>query len=138
MSFQALCSIILASLLASNVSSQVIDCGSGSTVFKIQSQGFEPTPPLPGKDATLWIDFTVPQGTTVTGGTSKYSITFNGIPFSPTIQDLCTQVTCPIQSQNLTSTSQWPMGLSGKVISKIQWYDENQTYLLCSQLTVKS
>jgi len=131
-------SIFLALLFALNVSSQVVDCAAGSTVFKIESQGFEPQPPVPGKDVTLWIDFTVPQGTIVSGGTSKYSITFNGIPFSPTIQDLCTQVTCPIKSQNLTSTSQWPTGLSGKVISKIQWYDENQTYLLCSQLTVKS
>lgn len=119
-------------------SSTITDCGLGQTKFTILSQGFSPSPPLPGKDATLWIDFTVPSGTNVNKGTAKYSITFNGIPFSPTTDDLCTQVICPIRSQNLSSTSQWPTGLNGKIVSKIQWYDENQSYLLCSQLTEKS
>ena len=126
-------------LMAVSLSSSVVtDCGAGQTAFTILSQGFGPSPPVAGKDSTLWIDFTVPDGSAVNGGTAKYSFTYNGIPFSPTTDQLCTQVTCPIVSQNLSSTSQWPSGVSGKVVSKIQWYDEKGTYLLCSQLTEKS
>ena len=126
-------------LMALSLSSSVVtDCGAGQTAFTILSQGFSPSPPVAGKDATLWIDFTVPDGSAVNGGTAKYSFTYNGIPFSPTTDQLCTQVTCPIVSQNLSSTSPWPSGVSGKVVSKIQWYDEKGAYLLCSQLTEKS
>jgi len=114
----------------------LLACDPSLTAFKIQSQGFAPFPPIGGQDATLWIDFTVPDGA-VTNGTAKYSFSFNGIPFSPTTEDLCTQVECPIVSQNLSSTNQWPSGLSGKIVSKIQWYDESNNYLLCSELTVK-
>jgi hypothetical protein len=115
----------------------LLACDPTLTAFKINSQGFSPSPPIAGQDATLWIDFTVPDGSAVTAGTAKYGISFNGIPFSPTTEDLCTQVSCPIESQNLSSTTQWPSGLSGKIVSKIQWYDASGAYLLCSQLTEK-
>lgn len=102
------------------------------------SQGFSPEPPIPGQDATLWFYYQVPDNLTVTAGTAKYSITFNGIPFTPTVDDLCTQVDCPLVPGifNLTSTSQFP-SVSGKIISKIQWYNEDDSLLLCSELTEK-
>ena len=116
----------------------LLACDPTLTAFKINAQGFSPSPPIGGQDATLWIDFVVPDGSAVIDGTAKYTISFNGIPFSPTTESLCTQVACPIESQNLSSTSQWPSGLSGKIVSKIQWYDQNGAYLLCSPLTEKS
>jgi len=128
--------LLFASLGLSSALATLVACDPTITSFKINSQGFSPSPPVAGQDSTLWIDFTVPDPL-VTAGTAKYSITFNGIPFSPSTEDLCTQVVCPIKTQNLSSTSQWPSGLSGKIISKIQWYDASGSYLLCSQLTEK-
>lgn len=121
-------------------SSSVTDCGGGSTKFLIQSQGFSPEPPFPGENATLWIYYTVPDGMQVDGGSAKYSFTYNGIPFPGSTEDLCTQIPCPQVpgTFNITSTSEWPSGLSGKITSKIQWYDSDGTYLLCSQITEKS
>ena len=119
--------------------SSLRDCSNGNGLFTMLSQGFSPEPPVPGQDATLWFYYQVPDGLTVTAGTAKYSFTFNGIPFSPTVEDLCTQVDCPLVPGifNLTSTSQFPSGVSGKITSKIQWYNDAGSLLLCSELTEK-
>lgn len=132
--FFALCSFLQSS------EASVADCGGGSTKFLIQSQGFSPEPPVAGENATLWIYYTVPDGMEVSGGSAKYSYTYNGIPFPGSTEDLCTQIPCPQVpgTFNITSTSEWPSGLSGKVQSKIQWYDSDGTYLLCSQIIEKS
>lgn len=128
---------LLFSMMVS-VLSTLRDCSSGNGLFTMISQGFSPEPPVPGQDATLWFYYQVPDNLTVTAGTAKYSITFNGIPFSPTVDDLCTQVDCPLVPGifNLSSTSQFP-SVSGKIISKIQWYNEDASLLLCSELTEK-
>ena len=120
--------------------SSVSDCAAGKSVFQINSQGFSPEPPVAGENVTLWIDYTVPEGVTVNGGNAKYSITYNGIPFPSSSEDLCTQITCPQVpgTYNITSTSEWPSGLSGKIVTKIQWYDESGNELLCSQTTEKT
>jgi len=125
-------------LLFSMMVSTLRDCSSGNGLFTMISQGFSPEPPVPGQDATLWFYYQVPDGLTVTAGTAKYSFTFNGIPFSPTVEDLCTQVDCPLLPGifNLSSTSQFP-SVSGKITSKIQWYNEDGNLLLCSELTEK-
>lgn len=118
---------------------QVVDCGTAATVFTINSQDFQPNPPIVGENATLWIDYTVPDGISVDSGTAKYSITLNGIPFPATKDDLCTQIECPQVpgTYNLTSASIWDGGLSGKIITTIQWYDSVGTELLCSKSTIR-
>lgn len=115
------------------------DCSNGNGLFTLISQGFSPNPPVSGEDATLWFYYEVPDGITVTDGTAKYSFTFNGIPFSPTVDDLCTQVACPLVPgiYNLSSTSQFPSGISGKIVTTIQWYNTEKALLLCSELTEK-
>ena len=117
----------------------VADCGGGSTLFTINSQGFSPEPPVAGQNATLWIDYTVPDGVQVEAGSAKYSYTYNGIPLPGSTEDLCTQIPCPQVpgTFNISSISEWPSGISGKLQSKIQWYDADGTYLLCSQITEK-
>lgn len=117
---------------------QIEDCNKNS-VFRIQSQDFQPNPPIVGQNATLWIDYTVPDGVTVDSGTAKYSISLNGIPFSPTTDDLCTQIDCPQVpgTYNISTTNVWNGGIAGKVTSTIQWYDENSTELLCSRTTFR-
>lgn len=134
-----LLSILGLGLIGSS-SSQVIDCAPGATTFTINSQGFSPFPPVAGENTTLWIDYTVPEGVTVNAGLARYTFTLNGIPFSPSEDDLCTQITCPQVpgTFNLSTSSLWPTGISGKITSKIQWFDSDNTQLLCSQLTVRS
>jgi hypothetical protein len=129
---------LLFSLLSGGMAT-IRDCSNGKGLFTMISQGFSPEPPIPGQDSTLWFYYQVPDGMTVTAGTAKYSFTFNGIPFSPTVDDLCTQVVCPLVPGifNLTSTSQFPSGISGKVTSTIQWFNEGGALLLCSELTEK-
>lgn len=128
---------LLVSLWSSDLST-LRDCSNDMGLFTMISQGFSPEPPIPGQDATLWFYYQVPDGLNVTAGTAKYSITFNGIPFTPTVEDLCTQVSCPLVPgiYNLSSTSQFP-SVSGKIVSKIQWYNEDSSLLLCSELTEK-
>jgi hypothetical protein len=117
----------------------VSDCGAGKSLFTINSQGFEPDPPIVGENATLWIDYTVPDGVTVDAGTAVYSITLNGIPFPATKDDLCTQITCPQEpgTLNITSASVWEGGVSGKIVSKIEWFNPSNELLLCSQTTIR-
>lgn len=131
--------VLLFSLLAGVTQAQVIDCAAGKSTFQINSQGFSPNPPVVGENATLWIDYTVPEGVTVDSGTAKYSVSLNGIPFPPTTEDLCTQIECPQVpgTYNITSTSVWDGGVSGKIVSKIQWYNTAGTELLCSQTTFR-
>jgi hypothetical protein len=73
----------------------------------------------------------------VTDGTAKYSISFNGIPFTPSIEDLCSQVACPLLAgpYKNSSVSVFPAGLTGKIVSKIEWFDSSPTLLLCTEIT---
>lgn len=124
------------SALAS-VSATLKDCGAGVSLFTLHDQGFSPEPPVPGENATLWFYYEVPENTNINDGSAEYSFSLNGIPFTPTVDPLCTQVACPLVTgiYNLSSTSTWPTGVSGKIVSKISWYDLADNLLLCSELT---
>lgn len=131
---------LVASLLATlfvPTTSTLADCGQGKSIFTIDAQGFYPDPPIPGELYDYWFYYTVPAGITVDAGTAKYSFSLNGIPFTPTTDDLCTQTFCPKTpgSYNETSTDTWPSGVSGKIVTKLEWFDANSNLLLCSQVT---
>ncbi len=123
--------------VAGLVSATVTDCAPGTSLFQIQSQGFYPEPPVANEKYEYWFFYTVPDGVTVDSGTTKYSLTLNGIPFTPTVDDLCSQTSCPKVpgSYNETSSDVWPSGISGKIVTKLEWYDSNGALLLCSQTT---
>ena len=131
--------LALLSLFATLVSSSVTDCGSGKSLFTINSQGFGPDPPIVGEKATLWIDYTVPDGVEISAGTAKYSVSLNGIPLPSTNDDLCTQIVCPqvAGTFNISSGDVWNGGVSGKIVSKIEWFDTANSLLLCSQTTIR-
>jgi hypothetical protein len=100
-------------------------------------------PKLPQDNYSLYLGCDL--NTLVTGGTSVYSITFNGIPFSPTTNDLCTEInssntTCPLNVGYYYSKSdgQIPTGISGKVVIKNQWYDISNNRILCMEFTIKT
>ena len=98
-------------------------------------------PKLPQIDYTLFLDADL--STTIEGGTSKYDFTLNGLPFSPTINDLCTEInnsniTCPLMG-HIASESKGlvPSDISGKIVIKNQWFDNSDNRILCMQFTIK-
>jgi hypothetical protein len=114
------------------------DCSSGTSVFKFLTASLTPDPVIRGQDATLSLSCQIPDGIAITGGTAQYGFTFNGIPFSPTTQDLCSQVACPLLPglYSNSTTSPFP-DVGGKIITTIKWFDENDTLLYCLETTVK-
>lgn len=134
-------SLVVLALVALNLfspaSSTVADCGGGKSVFTIMDQSFSPEPPVADQPYDYWFYYQVPDGVTVDAGTAKYSLSLNGIPFTPTVDDLCTQTACPKTAgfHNESSTDTWPSGVSGKIVTKLEWFDAQGTLLLCSQTT---
>ena len=124
-------------LLAATVSLR--DCGNPATdQAAITGFGFSPSNPNPGDPTELWIAYDLKS--TLTGGTATYSFTLNGLPFSPTTDDLCTQTTCPkeVGTYNETSKSTFPSGISGKIVSKIQWTNQDKQPVWCLETTFRT
>ena len=119
----------------------IADCGKGTSLFQINGLGFWPDPPTPGENSTLSFLYTVPDGTVpITDGTAEYAFSLNGIPFPATVDPLCDDAqVCPIGpgQYNLTTTSTFPTGVSGKISTTISWYDLAKTLLLCVQTVVR-
>jgi hypothetical protein len=128
----------LAALMS--VNAVITNCGVGKSAFEINSLGFWPDPPTAGENATLSFAYTVPDGMTITDGTSQYAYTLNYIPLPGSTNPLCNDVPCPITPgfHNLTSVAAWPSGVSGKLVTTINWYDLAKNLLLCVQLTTKT
>jgi hypothetical protein len=128
-------SLFLAAPLQSNL---LRDCSSGTSAFKYLTASLTPDPVVKGKDATLSLSCEIPDGLTVMGGTTQYSFSFNGIPFSPTTEDLCSQVACPLVPGLYSNSTVSPFpDVSGKVITTIKWFDTAKTLLYCLEMTVK-
>jgi len=115
-------------------------CGTSSDIA--QNLKLDVSPVLPQTDYTLFLNTDLSKE--VTGGTSKYSISFNGIPFSPTTNDLCEEIansntTCPLYVGNYASQSKGtiPSGVSGKVIIKNEWFNTESERILCMEYTIK-
>jgi hypothetical protein len=117
----------------------VTDCSKGTSVFKFTGGSLLPDPVVPGQDSSITLNAEIPAGTNINAGTAKYSFSFNGIPFSPTTEDLCSDVACPLLPgpYTNTTTSTFPSGVSGKVNTRIEWFDAANNRLLCADVTAK-
>ena len=117
----------------------VKDCGSGKSVFTVNTMSLDPPNPAPGQRVGFTLDYTVPYNTTVTDGTTTYDVSYNFIPMSPTTQSLCSNVPCPLGAGRYvnTSYSDWPTGLSGTIKTRMKWLDPVGTLLLCSEISGK-
>lgn len=83
----------------------------------------------------------------VTSGSSSIAINYNGIPFSPTVDDLCVDQAggvapdpCPLKvghHHNL-SESDFPSGISGKITTTIKWTDQDGEPILCVSWVVRA
>ena len=114
------------------------DCGNPTTdQAVITSMGFTPSDPLPNENTTLWVAYDLKSP--ITSGTATYSLSLNGIPFTPAVNDLCTETSCPkeIGSYNETSSSLFPDGVSGKLVSKIQWKNQDKQPVWCLETTFR-
>ena len=122
-----------------NATNSVTDCSKGTSVFKFTGGSLLPDPVVPGQDSSITLNAEIPPGTNINGGTAKYSFSFNGIPFAPTTEDLCSDVACPLLPgpYTNTTTSVFPSGVSGKVTTKIEWFDTANNRLLCVDVTAR-
>jgi len=118
----------------------VKNCGINTDL--IQNVLLSVDPILPQTDYTLSIDGDLSKE--VTGGESQYDVTYNFIPFSPTIHDLCTEIkdtntTCPLKIGNIGIQSKGtiPNGLSGSLTIKNQWFDLTGARILCMVFNIK-
>ena len=110
-------------------------CGTGrATLLGFDSQ---PATPIAGDNVTLWVAYTIP-GEPVTDGNATYTVTLNGIPFPATTEDLCLATDCPKESNTIYNESSWsifPSGVSGKIVSQIEWTDQTDALLWCVETT---
>jgi hypothetical protein len=120
--------------------STVKDCAAGRSVFTLNNANITPANPVPGDKVIMNVDYTVPDPLVITDGASEFQVTYNFIPFAPTIEPLCANVPCPLGPgfySNATET-QWPTSISGTVTSQMKWFDQDRNLLLCVALSIKS
>ena len=131
---------LLPAILLQIAYASVSDCSNGLSLFRITSMSFSPDPPVKGGNSTLLLSMDVPVE--VTGGTATYSVTYNFIPLTPTVKNLCTELPsgCPIKIGRLDTVSSFPFdgSLSGSLNMKIEWKDiATPDNLLCVAIKTK-
>ena len=131
---------LLSSLLffISTTTALIRDCDTNSQ-FKLTELALYPDPPVKGQNVYMTVLFDNP-GPEITDGDVVTSVTLNGIPFSPSHKALCSSegTECPlvVGINNRSTMSVWPDTVSGKINSKIQWFDIDGKSLLCIQSSV--
>jgi hypothetical protein len=124
--------------LCGSVGASVSDCSKGGALFTLTSMSLTPDPPVLGQNSTLLLSMGVPEE--INNGTAKYSYTYNFMPLSPTVDDLCdTTVACPIVVGTLDTRSSFPFdkALTGTLKVNIEWRDLTERLLLCVSLNLK-
>ena len=114
----------------------VRDCSNGKGRATMLGFDSQPSNPVAGDNVTLWVAYDLPSPA-ITGGTAEYKYNLNGIPFSPTINPLCDETICPkeVGFNNESSSSIFPSGVSGKIVSSISWKDQNDELVWCVETT---
>ena len=114
----------------------VRDCSNGLGRAAVLGFGSSPETPKAGDTVSLWVAYDLSEPS-ITGGIAKYSYALNGIPFPASEYDLCTQTKCPkeVGFNNETSSSSFPSGISGKIVSAVSWTDQNDELVWCVETT---
>lgn len=115
---------------------QVSNCDPNS-VFTVVDLSVSPTVPVKNENITVHTVYTVPAE--VSAGTSSFSCSFNGIPFTPTVDDLCKETGCPISVGNHDEYSSVTVpDIGGKIVCDMKWMDSDQSVsYLCLRTTLK-
>ena len=136
--------IALAAVSLTSANGSYRNCGSSTDLAKNLVISIVPDAPKAGESVTTTFDYDLESE--VTGGTASYAFSFNGIPFSPTVNDLCTEMSggycpdpCPLTVGHHSdkSITDFP-SVSGKIITTIKWTDQNANQILCVEWTVKA
>jgi len=127
--------------LLTTATAAITNCASASkpSLFTIDALSQTPSDTITaGENMSLNLIYTSP--TTVTGGRVTTSMTYNFLPLTPSVADLCTSVVCPLGpgQHDGSSTYPFPSGISGTLITQIIWADENNNQLLCIKSTIKA
>lgn len=119
---------------------KLTSCGTPTDL--LQNVELSVQPELPQKDYTLYLSGLLNQD--IIKGSSRYDITYNFIPLSPTTNDLCTEIgnsnaSCPLASGFFASVSKGTIdqSLSGSVKIKNQWINEDGQKILCMKFDIK-
>lgn len=133
-------SLLTAYAVTSPFFGSVSDCGGTNGLFTIDALSLYPDAPISGQNVTLFMNYSVPDGLTIAGGTAEYDVTWNYIPFQPTTEPLCQNMPCPLGPGHYTnqSVSQWPSGVSGYIVSQMKWWDTENRLLLCVEIQSQS
>ena len=126
------------SLSLASAAASISNCNTAS-LFTITKLAADPPDTVTaGQNVTWTLLYTSPA--MVTGGQASSSLTFNGIPFSPTVTDLCDSIVCPLAAgaHDGTSWFLFPTGVTGKIITKVTWQDSDGNQLLCISYSVKA
>jgi len=116
----------------------------GKTTDIAQNIVLDVDPILPQADYTLFLNADFSKE--VNKGTSKYTVTYNFIPLTPSVNDLCTEIassniTCPLNNHiSSQSKGSIPSGLSGTTTIKNEWFTDAtlQERILCMLFTIKT
>lgn len=128
---------LLTSLLAlTAVYSSVTDCNT-SSIFRPTMLSLTPDPPVIGEPIHMTVQFENP-GPAVTEGIATTTVTVNGFPFNPKVEDLCQNTACPLLqgADDRSTDSTWP-NVAGKIVSRSVWKTAEGDELLCVQASVK-
>jgi hypothetical protein len=140
--------ITLFTLIALFVSSTSISnfkySSCGKTTDIAQNIVLDIDPIIPQADYTLYLNADFSKQ--VNKGISKYIVTYNYIPLSPTVYDLCTEIsksniTCPLNNHiSSQSKGSIPSGLSGTTTIKNEWFTDTtpEERILCMLFTIQN
>ena len=132
---------LLVSLSAMLTNAVITNCATPTepSLFTIDSLSQTPSDTIiAGQNMTLNLLYTNP--TTVTGGIVTTSTTYNFLPLTPTVSDLCESIECPLApgQHDGSTTYPFPVGLSGTLNVKIVWSNIDSVQLLCLKSTIKA
>lgn len=116
-------------------------CGSSTDIA--QNIILDIDPVLPQTEYTVYLSGEFSKE--ITDGISKYNVVYNGLPISPTNNNLCDELknsntSCPINSGFYASQSKGsvPSGLTGKVIITNEWFTPSNERILCMSFSITS
>jgi len=134
--FSFLRNTLLAFAMFHTTNANIKDCSSANSLFDFTDLALKPDPPVPGQQVAMTVRFTNPGGT-LDDGTVTTSITLNFIPFTPSVEPLCTNTKCPILNglNDRSTIGTTPTSIQGKVVTKIVWTAINGSELLCIETT---
>ena len=97
----------------------------------------DPAAPVSGDYAVVTVDYTLDAP--VTEGTAKYEASFNGFPLAPTVNDLCTDVDCPLVTGPNQYQTAFQMGdgtVHGTLSASVTW-SSSEAEIMCWKFTVR-